>query len=555
MKAIHNACLVILFTVFFNSPIFGQVWNWAGQVAGYSTGSSGNRVDGVSVDNNENIYIVGHYGDSASLGGTKLKSLGGRDMYVAKINSSGSYVWARSFGSTSFLELALDITNDPDGNVYVCGLFGGDRDFGTIQQPHFGNSVAVAKYNSDGVVQWARQVPAMTSGPGGLVYSGNHIYAAVDRTLIKYELDGDSVWIRAIPTSAAYDIEYHDVTADVWGCIYVTGKMKGTITYGSYTLSSSSISDPDILIVKYDPNGDVMWAKRAGAAVSSPGQDDIGRRITTSQHGEVYVAGQYRGTAGFDTDTVSSGSAVSGLFVVKYDSEGNIQWVKGGSSTSTGGVSNAWGITTLANDDVLIAANYTINLTFADTTFTQGAGSDVLMLRLGADGARRWGKRSDSFSTNVLARCLDANVAKTAVYVGGHMYFTVTFGPSTLTIAGGVEDGFLAKMAISSITAVRELANAPLPESYSLSQNYPNPFNPTTTIEFKVAAASRVSVDIINMLGQRVRTLVDEDLAAGNYATEWDGVDYAGRKVASGVYLYRLQSGDYIDTRKMTLLK
>jgi len=99
------------------------------------------------------------------------------------------------------------------------------------------------------------------------------------------------------------------------------------------------------------------------------------------------------------------------------------------------------------------------------------------------------------------------------------------------------------------------MADLPLPQSFSLSQNYPNPFNPTTTIEFKIASASRVSVDIVNMLGQKVRTLVDQDLSAGSYATEWDGVDDFGRKVASGVYLYRMKSGDFAETRKMTLLK
>ncbi|HKK21777.1 MAG TPA: T9SS type A sorting domain-containing protein, partial [candidate division Zixibacteria bacterium] len=94
-----------------------------------------------------------------------------------------------------------------------------------------------------------------------------------------------------------------------------------------------------------------------------------------------------------------------------------------------------------------------------------------------------------------------------------------------------------------------------LPESFSLGQNYPNPFNPTTEIFFTLSARARVSLVLYNMLGQQVRTLVDATLPVGRHSVNWDGKDYSGKQVASGVYLYRLVAGDKTQTKKMELLK
>jgi FlgD Ig-like domain len=89
-----------------------------------------------------------------------------------------------------------------------------------------------------------------------------------------------------------------------------------------------------------------------------------------------------------------------------------------------------------------------------------------------------------------------------------------------------------------------------------LEQNYPNPFNPTTTIAFSIKQRSRVTVDVYNVAGERVRTLLDQTRAAGSYTdVRWDGTDATGSPVASGVYFYRLAAADFSQTRKMVLLK
>ncbi|GEM_PF-1413161 len=103
------------------------------------------------------------------------------------------------------------------------------------------------------------------------------------------------------------------------------------------------------------------------------------------------------------------------------------------------------------------------------------------------------------------------------------------------------------------ITTVADIRQAP--ERFSLSQNYPNPFNPSTTIRYQLLTNSEVSLTIYNMLGQRVKTLVQAKQPAGSYTVQWNGANDAGTPVASGVYFYRLRAGDFAGTRKLLLVR
>jgi hypothetical protein len=103
-------------------------------------------------------------------------------------------------------------------------------------------------------------------------------------------------------------------------------------------------------------------------------------------------------------------------------------------------------------------------------------------------------------------------------------------------------------------TAVEETAQTSL-EDFALLQNFPNPFNAETAIQYRLARPAEVTVEIVNLIGQRVRRLVGARQAAGRYQVAWDGLDDQGRGLASGVYFSRLQAGDFIDMRKMVLLR
>ena len=98
-------------------------------------------------------------------------------------------------------------------------------------------------------------------------------------------------------------------------------------------------------------------------------------------------------------------------------------------------------------------------------------------------------------------------------------------------------------------------AKGTTPVVFALAQNYPNPFNAATTIEFQLATPAAIELAIYDAIGQKVRTLVAQHLAAGHYRAQWTGRNDAGHTVASGTYFYRLHAGDYLDIKQLTLLK
>jgi hypothetical protein len=94
-----------------------------------------------------------------------------------------------------------------------------------------------------------------------------------------------------------------------------------------------------------------------------------------------------------------------------------------------------------------------------------------------------------------------------------------------------------------------------LPTEFAIAQNYPNPFNPTTTIQYDLPEDGRLLVTVYNMLGQQVKTLYNGNQLAGSYTTVWDATNDRGDRIASGIYFYRIQSGRFVQTRKMLLLR
>jgi hypothetical protein len=142
-------------------------------------------------------------------------------------------------------------------------------------------------------------------------------------------------------------------------------------------------------------------------------------------------------------------------------------------------------------------------------------------------------------------------------------------GPVTVTLlfrpAGDVRGGdpVIPKMialigadgGLRLLDATAAMQTDAAPKTFSLAQNVPNPFNPATQIAFETPADGPVNLTVYNLLGQRVRVLVDERRVAGRYVATWDGRDELGRPAATGLYLYRLTAPGFTETRKMMLLR
>lgn len=122
--------------------------------------------------------------------------------------------------------------------------------------------------------------------------------------------------------------------------------------------------------------------------------------------------------------------------------------------------------------------------------------------------------------------------------------------------SNGTEESIYSSSAKFNVDGIVEVDDNEIqPIVYSLEQNYPNPFNPTTTIKFSLPESHFVSIKIYNMLGQEVRTLVNEQRNEGNHSIIWNGKDNSGNQLASGTYIYRIKAGDFTSTKKMILLK
>lgn len=112
-----------------------------------------------------------------------------------------------------------------------------------------------------------------------------------------------------------------------------------------------------------------------------------------------------------------------------------------------------------------------------------------------------------------------------------------------------------ARLIIGDRGFTEEEIASVMPQTFELYQNFPNPFNPYTTIRFAIPEPEHVTLEVYNLLGQRVVSLVNGQMAAGTHTVVWNGIDSGGRQVATGVYFYRISAGPHNDVKKMILLK
>ncbi|MBI5463408.1 MAG: T9SS type A sorting domain-containing protein, partial [Ignavibacteriales bacterium] len=212
--------------------------------------------------------------------------------------------------------------------------------------------------------------------------------------------------------------------------------------------------------------------------------------------------------------------------------------------------------------------NHLNGVSFTDVNTGTAVGSAGTILRT-TDGGASWTSQT-SGTTNELRSVsfTDANTG-TAVGFGGTILRTTDGGlnwtnqtsktsnhlsgvsftdASTGTAVGS--GGTILRTTTGGVTWVEDKKRGEIPQEYTLSQNYPNPFNPTTTIGFRTQVSGFTSLKVYDVLGKEIATLVNEQMSAGNYSATWNA-----QNVSSGMYFYRLHSGNVVETKRMLLLK
>jgi photosystem II stability/assembly factor-like uncharacterized protein len=151
---------------------------------------------------------------------------------------------------------------------------------------------------------------------------------------------------------------------------------------------------------------------------------------------------------------------------------------------------------------------------------------------------------------------LPAGIELKLIDVTHRVFLDLNSGDNSYTFANEELNRFKLIMGNAGFVETKtEELQKELPERFSLNQNYPNPFNPDTYIPFDLRQGANVKLKVFNILGQEIRTLKDGFMQTGSYAIPWDGKDQRGFSVASGIYIYRLEAGNFIQSRKMILVK
>ena len=219
------------------------------------------------------------------------------------------------------------------------------------------------------------------------------------------------------------------IAVDDSGNVYIAGNYKGTVNWGSGTLTSLNNSE-DIFLAKYNQSGVLQWVRSAGGNSNDQVSD-----ISVDTNGNVYIIGYFvTGTATFGSITVT-GAASLNYFLTKYNSSGTAQWVKQASSSY-------YGIKIDAGNNLYLAGNYAGTVTFGSTTLTSQGSSDVFVAKYDSDGNVLWVKSAGGANFDYP---LDIDLDKNGkVYIIGEFRGTFTLGSISKT-AQGESELFLAK--------------------------------------------------------------------------------------------------------------
>ena len=459
-------------------------------------GNSHSEATDIAVDGSGNVYVTGY---------------SSREYLTIKYNISGDQVWIRRYhGPSSFPDdKSYSIAIDNDDNIYITGGSKDGKyyfDFATIKYDSSGTQLWVQRYNGPG--NGNDVAGSIAADLYGNIYitgysSGDSTFA--DFCTIKYNSSGQQQWVNRYDGIGGFDDAAKSITIDDNGNVYVTG-----YSYGNETFR-------DFATIKYNNSGDLLWGKRfSGTGFSS----DESVEVTTDLNGNVYVIGVSDEMNGNKSDFVT----------LKYNAGGDQLWFQRYNGTGNG-IDAPTSVVTGRNGNVYVTGY----------SFGIGENTDILTIAYDSMGVNQWIDRRDGSAHN-------SDIAKSMVIDSSDNLFLTGF----ITEIGSYINFVTIKYSLT--TGINFISNQ-ISEKFALQQNYPNPFNPVTKIKFEIPqdikrVTQYVKLIIYDALGKELQVLVNEILNAGLYETEFNGNNFA-----SGVYFYKLESGDFVETKRMILLK
>ena len=522
--------------------------------------SSWNEGFDVAADGSGNIYTTGAFRDTIVFGNDTLTSAGNADVFLAKFDPAGNHVWSARFGTYS-LDQGLGVTCDAWGNVILAGEFASTISLGGYTLTSVGESdIFLAKFDGDGDHVWSRGFGGPThwdeprniavDNAGNVLLTGNFGVTidfgggpltginGQDIFIAKFDADGNHIW--------SYGYSHPSgqwgggIAADSQGNVLWTAVYRDTIDVGGGPLTHSG--GLGSVLAKFDPLGNHVWSQSFNIiAIGAVRSHDV----AVDGSNNVHVTGGFGGFVDFGGGTLTA--IIEDTFVAKYDTNGDHVWSR--NFTPSTDDDRAEGIAVDASGNVFLAGNFEGSVDLGGGPLTSAGRRDGYIAMLDSNGQHVWSLRFGQ-ETRDWANRVVVDPWGNAIVIG-LFEGTIDLGGGPIT-AGGITDFFLAKYARELGTSTQPV---PVPAEPVLHQNRPNPFNPETSISFDLARTQHVKLAIYDAQGTLVRVLVDEEKPAGQNFITWDGRDHRGVAVASGVYFYRLTSGEAQLTQKMTLLK
>ncbi len=251
--------------------------------------------------------------------------------------------------------------------------------------------------------------------------------------LAKYDENGSFLWAQQSATSAnGYGQSYH-VTTDEQNNVYIAGLFKDNISFQSYYLQSPPRATCDMFFVKYNPNGNVLWAKQsksldiyAASAVEVHGS-------ATDNYGNTYITGLFTDTVSFGPDTLSN-NGYSAFFLAKYNSSGNLKWIKHANNISHSAGSGGSSVTIDNSGNIYATGSFVDTIAFGSVTLPcQNYNDNVFIVKYDTGGNVIWAKQTStpsSFSSGAGGGiCTDINGN---IYISGRFWDTLYIGATTL---------------------------------------------------------------------------------------------------------------------------
>jgi hypothetical protein len=302
-------------------------------------GNLSDDIGGISVDLDGNVFLTGNFGLSVNFDSTILNSDGGSDIFIAKYDSSGTLLWAKSAGGTQG-DGSYGIASDVSGNIYIVGYF------------------------SSSSLIWDTIILNNINPGTGIFF------------VTKLDSNGNALW--ATSAGKAYS---RSISIDTDGNLFVTGYFTDSTDFGGSTSTLVGDSLTDAFIVKFDNTGNAQWSKCIGGS-----DRDVGNSIFNDVFGNIFVTGNFESTfVTIDTITLSNAdtSSVTGssdIFIAKFDNDGNLIWSKraGGSWDD-----RSWGITCDSNGRIYLTGDFwSQSITFGLTTLINAGYFDFYIAAL-----------------------------------------------------------------------------------------------------------------------------------------------------------------------------